>query len=197
MSETQAAPTTTKRAPTTINSVKMKDGRVVDFPGKRRLQKETFVDKEGKVAVRLDFVNGETRTFKPRADMYHQFVGHGAGQKLGDEMAGIDDLDDAILAVDELIANLNKGEWAQRREASAFSGASILVKALAEYTGKPADVIKEFLKDKSAAEKAALRTAKIPNKAGHTLASIVKRLEEEKAKKGPQVDAAALLGQFA
>lgn len=191
-----AAPGNGKKSATPVNTVRMTDGRVVDFPGKRRLQKSwTVVD--GKVNVLLDFVNGETRTFIIRDDMLNEFAGHGAEQKLGDEMAGIDDLDDAILAVDNLIENLNKGEWKQKGDASGMAGTSILLKAMVEYTGKTIDLVKEFLKDKTPAEKAALKTSKIPNKAGLTIKQIADRLEEEKVAKGSKTDAATLLAGFA
>ena len=191
------AGTTSKKPATPVTTVKMTDGRTVDFPGKRRLQKSTFISPEGQVSVVLDFLNGETRTFVPRADMYPTFVGHGAEQKLGDEMAGIDDLDDAILAVDNLIENLNKGEWKQKGDASGMAGTSILLKAMVEYTGKTMELVKEFLKDKTPAEKAALKTSKIPNKAGFTITQIADRLDEEKAAKGSKADAATLLAGFA
>lgn len=182
---------------TTVNSVKMTDGRIVDFPGKRRLQKQTFITEDGVVTVQLDFVNGETRTFKPLLKMYPIFVGHGAEQKLGDEIAGLDDIDDAVTAIDDLIDNLNKGEWSQKREAGAMAGTSILVKAMTEYTGKPVETVKEFLKDKTPAEKAALRVSKIANKAGATIKSIVDRLEAEKVARGQKIDAGELLKGFA
>lgn len=191
------APAATKKPATTVTPVKMTDDRIVDFPGKRRLQKSTFISPEGEVTVVLDYVNGETRTFKPRLDMYPIYVGHGAEQKLGDEMAGIDDLDDAILAVDNLIENLNKGEWKQKGDASGMAGTSILLKAMVEYTGKTIELVKEFLKDKTPAEKAALKTSKIPNKTGQTIKGIADRLEEEKAAKGSKADAATLLAGFA
>lgn len=194
---TQAPAATTKKVATPVTTVKMTDGRAVDFPGKRRLQKTTNIAGDGTVSVVLDFLNGETRTFIPRKDMYPIFVGHGAEQKLGDEMAGIDDLDDAILAVDNLIENLNKGEWRQKGDASGMAGTSILLKAMVEYTGKTMELVKEFLKDKTPAEKAALKTSKIPNKAGVTIKQIADRLEEEKAAKGSKADAATLLAGFA
>jgi hypothetical protein len=155
------------------------------------------VNQNGKVQVLLDFVNGETRTFVVPDSLINDFIGHGAEQKLGDEMAGIDDLDDAILAVDTLIENLNKGEWRQKGDASGMAGTSILLKAMVEYTGKTTELVKEFLKDKTPAEKAALKTSKIPNKAGMTIKQIADRLEEEKVAKGSKTDAATLLASFA
>ena len=49
---------------TEVATVKMDDGRVVDFPGKRRLQKESIITADGEVKIRLDFRNGETRLFR-------------------------------------------------------------------------------------------------------------------------------------
>jgi hypothetical protein len=186
-----------KKSATPVNTIRMTDGRPVDFPGKRRLQKSWTVNQNGKVQVLLDFVNGETRTFVVPDSLINDFIGHGAEQKLGDEMAGIDDLDDAILAVDTLIENLNKGEWRQKGDASGMAGTSILLKAMVEYTGKTTELVKEFLKDKTPAEKAALKTSKIPNKAGMTIKQIADRLEEEKVAKGSKTDAATLLASFA
>jgi hypothetical protein len=81
-------------SPTPISEkVTLTDGRVVEFAGKRKLLKETIVDGTS-VSVRLDFRNGETRTFTVPADMVLRFAGHGAEQKLGDETAGVDDVDD-------------------------------------------------------------------------------------------------------
>ena len=50
---------------TQVETVTMTDGRVVDFAGKRKLLKESSVNADGKVQVRLDFRNGETRLFTP------------------------------------------------------------------------------------------------------------------------------------
>jgi hypothetical protein len=68
---------------------------------------------------------------------------------------------------------------------------------MVEYTGKATELVKEFLKDKTPAEKAALKTSKIPNKAGVTIKQIADRLEEEKAARGSKADAATLLAGFA
>ena len=47
---------------TQIETITMEDGRVVDFAGKRKLQKTSIIA-DGKVQVRLDFRNGQTRLF--------------------------------------------------------------------------------------------------------------------------------------
>ena len=173
-------------AETQVRSVTMSDNRVVDFVGKKKLVK-TSDEKTG--TVRLDFLNGETRLFTIPQDLALKFAVHGAEQKLGDEIAGIDDIDDAVIAVDELIDRLNAGEWSMRREGSGFAGTSVLARALAELKQKPIEVIKAFLKGKSQAEKLALR-------ASPKVKPIVDRLEAEKASKAASVDTDQLLGEI-
>lgn len=176
------------KAETAIETVTMTDGRIVDFPGKRRLQKEAFV-KDGKVQIRLDFRNGETRLFTIPDQLLTKFAAHGAEQKLGDEVAGVTDLDDAVLAMDELIDRLYNGEWGIKREASAVAGTSVLVRALVEHTGKTVEQIKAFLSGKSQAEKVALRN-------NPKVKPIVERIESEKASKKANVDTDAMLGEL-
>ena len=170
---------------TVIDTVKMTDERLVDFPGKRKLSKESFVAADGSVSTRLDFRNGQTRTFTIAPAMLGRFAAHGAEQKLGDEIAGVEDLDDAILAIDELIERLNAGEWGVKRESSGIAGTSVLLRAIVEVTGKPVDKVREYLKGKSQAQKLALRESA-------KFSAVVKRLEAEKAAKKPAVDVAPL-----
>lgn len=172
-------------------TVKMSDGREVEFVGKRKLLKESLFNEDGTLqGVRLDFRNGETRLFRIPQNLFYRFAAHGAEQKLGDETAGIDDVDDQVLEVDELIARLNNGEWNIKREGGGMAGTSVLLKALVEFTGKTAEQIKEFLKDKSQAQKLALR-------AHPEIKAIITRLENEKLEKGTKVDTGALLAALA
>lgn len=175
---------------TQIESVTMEDGRVVDFAGKRKLLKESFVTPEGKVQVRLDFRNGATRLFTVPEGMLNKFAAHGAEQKLGDEIAGVEDVEDAVIGIDELIDRLYSGEWSQKREANGLAGTSVLVKALVEHTGKSVETIKAFLAKKTHAEKVALRGTE-------GLKPIIARIEAEKASKSTsKIDANALLGEL-
>jgi hypothetical protein len=184
-----------KKADPVVETVTMTDGRNVDFVGKRKILKESLISEDGtQVAVRIDFRNAETRTFALPTALMNKFAAHGAEQKLGDEVAGVEDVDDCVLAIDALIERLGKGEWSVQREAGGMSGASILLKALVEFSGKSVEDIKKFLADKTQADKVALRnSAKVK--------PIVERLEAEKAakaaSKGGSVDADALLGQLA
>lgn len=136
---------------TNITTVTMTDGRVVDFPGKRRLQKESFINPDGTVMSRFDFINGETRTFTPPASLIPRFVAHGIEQKLGDETAGIENPDDAVVALDALAARLSRGEWSVVRESGAgFSGAGLVIRALMEAFGKTRQQVVEYIDAKLA-----------------------------------------------
>ena len=174
---------------TQVETVTMTDGRVVDFAGKRKLLKESSVNADGKVQVRLDFRNGETRLFTLPDNLLNKFAAHGAEQKLGDEIAGLNDVEDCVLAVDELIDRLYNGEWSVKREANGMAGTSVLVRALVEHTGKTVEQIKQFLSGKSQAEKVALRN-------NPKIKPIVERIEAEKASKKANVDTDAMLGEL-
>lgn len=172
-----------------VESVKMQDGRSVDFVGKRKLLKESIFADGAAPKVRLDFRNGETRTFEVPQGLLAKFAAHGAEQKLGDETAGMEDVDDMVIGVDELIDRLNKGEWSTRREGSGAAGTSVLLRALVELSGKTPEAIKTFLTGKSQAEKLALRNSA-------KLKPIVDRLEAEKVSKASKIDTDALLADI-
>jgi len=178
------------KAATVIESVTMIDGRVVDFAGKRKLLKESFVSETGQVQIRLDFRNGETRLFTLPTELMNKFAAHGAEQKLGDEIAGLNEVEDCILAIDELIDRLYKHEWTVKREASAMAGASILVQALVQHTGKTPEEIKTFLATKSQAEKVALRN-------NPKIKPLVEAIEAARTSKKANVDTEALLNELA
>lgn len=188
MTETtkKAAP---KRAETQYVTKVMDDGRTVDFAGKRKMLKEGVINEDGSLAVRLDFVNGETRIVKLNEALLEKFAIHGAEQKLGDEIAGLDDVEDCVMAIDELMDRLDRSEWTVKREVNGLAGSSVLAKALVEKSGKPIAAIKEFLKTKTQAEKVALRN-------NPAIAPIIARLEAEKVKKPSTIDTDSLLGEL-
>lgn len=179
--------------------VTMEDGRTVEFAGKRKLLKDVLIpgiteNYGGPTSVRFDFRNGKTRTYQLHDKLVWQFAAHGASQKIGDETAGEDDIDDMVLAVDEIIERLSgeNPEWTVKREGGGFSGVSILMRALMEHSGKDEATVKAFLKPKTHAEKMALR-------AHAPIAAIVKRLEDEKAAKAAgaaKVNAGELLASL-
>lgn len=189
-----------KKAATAVEAVTMEDGRVVSFSGKRKLLKESIIDDSG-VLVRLDFRNGRVINFIVPSNLTNQFAAHGAEQKLGDETAGTDDVDDMVLDVESLVKRLEAGEWTQKREGGGMSGTSVLLRALVEFSGKTVEQMKLFLQGdpsstdpnkqraKTNAEKMALRNSP-------QLKGIVERLESEKTAKAAKVDTGALLADL-
>lgn len=180
-----------------VKTVVMSDGREVEFAGKRRLLKTADISQDGfDVTITLDFVNGETRQLKMAANkpLFAKFAAHGMMQKLGDEVAGLDDVEDMVIAEEELIARLESGEWGAERargESNAMAGLSVLAKALVEVSGKSAEEVKSYLKSKTNTEKLALR-------ANPSIKPIIDRLEAAKKpkSKGPGVDTDALLSEL-
>lgn len=206
MSETQTEVKATKAA-TVYEDVTMTDGRVVKFPGKRNSDKTITIDEAaGTVAVRFDFRNGQTRELSSAelspATMLRA-LGHGVAQKAGDEYSGVTEIDDMVLAVDEIFARLRTGDWSVARESGdSTAGASIVIKAIMEATGKPVEFVKTFLQNKLDAAKAkgeklsrqelynAFRNPATPT------GKIIKRLEEEKLAKATKVSGADLLAEM-
>lgn len=180
-----------------VTKVTMTDGREVEFSGKRRLEKTGIENPDGSLSVRLDWRNGETRTFDLPIDLLPKFALHGALQKLGDESSGVDDLEDAVEVTDQLIARLEVGEWRVTSEGgSGMAGASILARALVEVTGQPIATVRAYLGTQTNKVKMAMR-------ASPDVAPVIARLEKEKAEraaargtsvaKGPAVDTEAAL----
>jgi hypothetical protein len=169
-----------------VKTVQMNDGREVAFAGKRRLLKAAEISEDGfDVIVRLDFVNGETRELKLAANkpLFAKFAAHGMLQKLGDEVAGLEDVEDMVIASEELIDRLHSGEWGAERsraESASMAGLSVLAKALVEVSGKTPEQVKSYLKSKTNSEKLALR-------ANPTIKPVIEKLEAAKKQK-PKVD---------
>ena len=120
------------KSKTEYTAVEMSDGRTVQFAGKRKVNKETLIDESkivldgdviqmqaGAVSVRMDYVNGETRTYSPPLSLYPRFLGHGEEQKYGDELASPADKpmspEDMVIATDDLDAVLQTGNWGRGR----------------------------------------------------------------------------------
>lgn len=205
MTETVATPA--KKPATVYTKVKMEDGREVDFAGNRKSDKTILVADDGKAyGVRFDFLNGKTLTLlfsEISEDIALYACGHGIAQKAGDEYSGVKEVDDMALAVEEIFKRLRAGEWAAAREAGdSTAGASIVIKALMEATGKPVDFIKDFLDKKLEAAKAKgekLSRQDLYNSFRNPTSktgAIIKRLEEEKLAKANKVDAGDLLAEM-
>jgi hypothetical protein len=201
--------------------VEMQDGRKVGFTGKRKVIKDTILDgdkiiiegdtvtlQEGAVSVRMDFRNGQTRTFPLKISLIPKYAGHGGEQKFGDELAAQSDKpmseEDMVLAVEDLHDQVNiQGNWfAVREGGSGFAGASIVVRAIAEASNKPLEVVKAFLQKKLDDAKA--RGEKLSRKElydsfrnpNSKIGQIVKRMEDERLAKESKVDADSALAEL-
>jgi hypothetical protein len=202
---------------TEYSEVTMTDGRKVNFAGKRKVNKETLVDDAGiviedgvmqitagAVSIRMDFRNGETRTIPLPLALLARFAGHGAEQKFGDELATSADKplseDDMVLAIDDLNALVQSGKWGAGRAASGggVSGASVVVQAICEATGKDVATVKAYLQKKLDADSALTRRALYDSfrVTGTKTGVIIKRMEDAKLAKVAKVDADAELAMF-
>jgi len=206
---------------TEITTVKMSDGRDVSFAGKRKVLKETLIDEskvmidgdtvtlaDGAVQIRIDFRNGQTRTYPLSLRLLAKYAGHGGEQKFGDELASPADKpmseDDMVIALDDLHNQVNlQGDWSAVREGGGgFAGASVVVRALVEASGKTIEEIKAFLQGKL--DRAKANNEKLSRKElydsfrdpNSKVGKIVKRLEEERLSKEAKIDADAALAEL-
>ena len=208
---------TTSKSKTEYTQVAMTDGRTVQFAGKRKVNKETVIDESlitldsdglrllpGAISIRMDFRNGETRLMPLPLGMIAQFAGHGGEQKYGDELATTADKplseDDMVIAIDDLNALIQVGKWGAGRASGGggVSGASVVVQAIMEATGKDLATVKAFLQKKLDADKDLSRRALYDSfrVAGTKTGVIIKRLEEAKLAKTAKVDADAELANI-
>lgn len=211
-----------KKPKTEVTQVTMSDGRSVGFSGKRKMVKETIIDESkialdgdtvtlstGAVSVRIDFRNGETRLWAVPVKLVAKAVGHGGEQKLGDETAGEEKVEDMVIAVDDLLTTLNAGDWNRKGEAGGFSGASVVIRAIMEATkaadgtgGKSVEEVKAFLQKKLDA--AVAKNEKLSRKdlydsfrnPNSKTGQIIERLEREDRAKNNKVDADSALSEL-
>ena len=183
-----------------VTPVSMTDGRIVNFTGKRKLNKDYEFTPDG-VVCRFDFRNGETRSLAITKDspLLFQFAGHGALQKVGDESAGEPEVDDMVIATDAMLGRLSAGEWGrERKTGDGFAGASIVIRAVMEVTGKDQTAVKAFLDKKLETTPGLTRAAlyaSFKNPTSKT-AAIIQRLENEKLTKNSKVDTDELLAEL-
>lgn len=206
-----------EKSKTEVVAVSMTDGRTVNFAGKRKVNKETVIDdskitidgdivqlEKDAVSIRMDFRNGETRLIALPLALLARFAGHGAEQKFGDELASPADKplseDDMVIAIDDLNAQIQAGNWGKGRAAGGggVSGASIVVQALVEATGKDLATVKAYLQKKLDSTEGLTRRALYDSfrVAGTKTGDIIKRMEESKLAKNAKVDADAELGNI-
>ena len=203
---------------TEYQEVTMTDGRKVNFAGKRKVVKETVLDESlivvegdvmqvqaGAISLRMDFRNGETRLMPLPLSLLARFAGHGAEQKFGDELATTADKplteEDMVLAIDDLNSQIQSGKWGAGRASSGgggVSGASIVVQAICQATGKDLATVKAYLQKKLDADEGLTRRALYDSfrVAGTKTGIIIKALEEAKLAKTAKVDADEALGEI-
>ena len=207
----------TSKSKTEYAEVTMTDGRVVQFAGKRKVNKATVIDESkvvvdgdtvtveaGAVSIRMDFRSGDTRLIGLPLALLLQFAGHGAEQKFGDELATSADKplseDDMVLAIDDLNALIQAGKWGAGRASGGggVSGASIVVQAIMEATGKDLATVKAYLQKKLDTDSALTRRALYDSfrVATTKTGAIIKRMEEAKLAKTAKVDADAELADI-
>jgi hypothetical protein len=208
MSETPVAETKAAKKEVVRTPVEMADGRIVEFAGNRQADKNPSFDVEtGKVSIVIDFRNGKTISVSSE-ELSHatllRAAAHGLSQKIGDSYASCKDVDDMTLAAEEMVKRLKAGEWEAVREAGdSLAGASVVIRALVEVTGKSVEDIKAFLDKKLEAAKAANQKlsrqelyASFRNPASK-VGQVIKRMEKEKASKNAKFDADALAAEIA
>jgi hypothetical protein len=209
--------TKSKVAKTEYTPVTMADGRVVQFAGKRKVLKETVLDdskievgggvvqfRDGAVSIRMDFRNGETRLIPLPLALLARFAGHGGEQKFGDELATTADKplseEDMVIAIDDLNSQIQAGKWGAGRATGGggVSGASIVVQAICEATGKDVATVKAYLQKKLDADPELSRRALYDSfrVAGTKTGIIIKRMEDTKLAKTAKVDADAALADI-
>ena len=204
------------KSKTEYQEVTMSDGRKIQFAGKRKVNKETVIDVSkievasdgsiaqftpGAVSIRFDFRNGETRLYPLALNMLARYAGHGGEQKFGDEFATTADKplseDDMVIAFDDLSALHDKGQWGVGRASGGggVSGASLVVQAIMEATGKDLTTVKAYLQKKLDNDKELSRRQLYDSfrVAGTKTGVIIKRLEEAKLAKTAKLDADAEL----
>lgn len=207
---TEAVETKPKKKETVYTDVQMEDGRTVKFPGDQKVKKSVVFDgPEGaRVAVgtQFDFRNGKSLSLNLSeldSATASYAACHGLLQKIGDEWSGVKEADDMMLEGEKLIERLRKGEWAVEREAGdSMAGASVVIQALVEATGKTVEQIKAFLDKKI--EDAKAQGNKLTRQGLYAsfrnptskVGQIIRRIEEEKASKNAAVDADATLGEL-
>ena len=88
-------------------AVKMEDGSTVEFAGNRQVSKSVEVNPQsGEVTVKFAFRNGALRQISAGGlsrEVQLRALGHGLSQKIGDNFAGVKDLDDIVLATDDMM----------------------------------------------------------------------------------------------
>ncbi len=172
-------------------SVVAEDGKTYEFGERTKVQKESYIAEDGTVVVKFVFRNGAVRTHEiaPADPLRAHLAMHGANQKFGDDFAGLDDVEDCIESFNATSARLADGVWTEKRTSDGMAGSSLLIRALVEVGGKPADHFREILKrlrdEPNGAE--TIKALRLQPK----VAQVIARLKEERDAKKAKPDQAA------
>lgn len=217
MNDTTQEAVATNKPKTEVVAITMTDGRVVNFSGKRKVNKETVIDdskivvdgdviqlQAGAISIRMDFRNGDTRLLPLPLSLLARFAGHGGEQKFGDELASPADKplseEDMVIAIDDLNGEIQSGKWGKGRASGGggVSGASVVVQALMEATGKDQETVKAYLQKKIDTTEGLTRRALYDSfrVVGTKTGEIIARLEAAKLAKTAKVDADAELANI-
>lgn len=187
MSEPQAA--ATPREAITYGN------QTYEFAARDKVKKLSEVREDGAVVIKFLFRNGEAREaiFAPGHPVLGRAAQHGLDQKLGDDFAGVADIEDCIEAFEQMAERLQAGEWTAPAAAGSASGVSLLAAALMELTGKTKEQVRDALKALTPKVKSALSE-------DPAVAPIIGRIkaERESRRKTPAetVDTAGLLASL-
>ena len=165
--------------------IQMEDGRVVQFNSRAKMR-TTITLENGTATIIADFSNGQTLSHAIAlpadcTELQAKLFQFALKEKTHNQIAGVSDVADCFIAVRELFDLFAAGKWTAERKAGEGQGTSALQKAIMEVYGKTADQAYQFLKDKTHAQKMALR-------AHEKLAPVIQRLEAAKASTKVNVD---------
>ena len=165
--------------------VQMEDGRIVQFNSRAKMRTTITLDNELATII-ADFSNGQTLSFAVAlpadcTELQAKLFQFALKEKTHNQIAGVTDVADCFIAVRELFDLFAAGKWTAERKAGEGQGTSILQKAIMEVYGKTADEAYSYLKDKTHAQKMALRNYE-------KLAPVIQRLEAAKASAKVDVD---------
>lgn len=181
-----------KATPAKSIDIQMEDGRIVQFNSRAKMRTNITLE-NGTATIIADFSNGQTLSFAiplpaDLTELQGKLFQFALKEKTHNQIAGVTDVADCFIAVRELFDLFAAGKWTAERKAGEGQGSSTLQKAIMEVYGKTADQAYQFLKDKTHAQKMALR-------AHEKLAPVIQRLEAAKASTKVNVD--DLLGELA
>lgn len=193
-----------------VISVQLNDGRKVDFGLKQKMKGDLLIPGidgyNGPVAVRFDYISGETRTF-PVPEQHRDYSSaHGYKQKLADWVAGLKDndgnpadADDVLLNMEELHTRLSGSpDWNATPTGGGGTGGTIVLKAFMELTGKTLVDAKAVIEAKLKATEGLTRQALYASlRKTEQLKPIIAKLEAERDSKRKNVpDGVSLLAEL-